>query len=143
MRTKRWSSAMRIQSILMAALAVLAAPMVFAAGAVKSGHAVAHDGTDIYFEVHGTGSKYLLLLGFRPGSAGLKEFVEGLGHNYKLIVAEYPGEPKMYTFTPAAVARDYLAIAREAGADEFALYGYSGGAAMALQLALRTDRVRA
>lgn len=123
---------------------VFAAPPSLAAGPSKSGYVTAHDGTSIYYEVHGTGPRFLLVgVNLQPRSTDLQEFIDGLGHDYKLIVAEYPGEPKMYTLTPATVSRDYLEVAKAAGAEEFAFYGYSWGAACGLQLALRSDRVKA
>lgn len=115
-----------------------------AARATYSGYANAHDGTQIYYEVHGTGPRFLLFgYNLQPNSPDISAFVDGLGHDYRLIVAEYPGEPKMYTLTPATVTRDYMEIAKAAGAEEFAFYGYSWGAVCGLQLALRTDRVKA
>lgn len=113
----------------------------------EAGYAVAHDGSNIYYEVHGTGHKFLLV-GFqlRPSDPSVHKFVDGLGDDYRLILVEYPAEAseaKMYTLTPTAVARDYLAVAKAAGADEFAFYGYSWGAVCGLQLALRTDRMKA
>ena len=112
--------------------------------AFKCGHATAHDGTTISFEVHGTGEKFLLFgFGMEPRSASAQAFIDELGRDYRLILADYPGEPKMYTLTPATAARDYLEIATAAGADEFAFYGYSVGAVCGLQVALRTDRMKA
>jgi pimeloyl-ACP methyl ester carboxylesterase len=133
-------------------LSVVAASTALEDGAAKSGYATAHDGSSVYYEVHGRGSRFLLM-GFQlqPHHPQLAAFVEGLGKDYRIIVATYPpgetdpnfGDPMMYTFTPAAVARDYLAIASAAGADEFAYYGYSWGAACGLQLAIRSGRVKA
>jgi pimeloyl-ACP methyl ester carboxylesterase len=71
------------------------------------------------------------------------QWVEGLGKDFRLILIDYPGEPKMYTLTPAAVSRDYLAVADAVGAARFAYYGYSWGAVTGLQLALRTNRLTA
>lgn len=134
------------------ALTIVATSTAFARDAFKSGNAIAHDGTNIYYEVHGTGNKFLLF-GFQlqPRHSSVQAFVDGLGHGYRLIIAEYPpgeanqnpGEAKLYTLTPAAVARDYLEIARAAGADEFAFFGYSWGAVCGVQLAIRTDRMKA
>lgn len=134
------------------ALAILAVSMARAEGVTKSGHAVAHNGSNIYYEVHGTGPRFLLM-GFQlqPGHPSVQAFVDGLGKDYKIIIASYPpgesnpnaGEAMMYTFTPAAVTRDYLEIANAAGADEFAYYGYSWGAVCGLQIALRSDRLKA
>lgn len=134
------------------ALVVAVVPTSFGDAPYKSGYATAHDRSNIYFEVHGTGRKYVLFgYQLQPKHRYLPAFVQGLGDQYKLIVAEYPpgeanpnsGDAKMYTFTPAAVASDYLAIATAAGANEFAYYGYSWGAASGLQLAIRTDRMKA
>jgi pimeloyl-ACP methyl ester carboxylesterase len=132
-----------------------------------AGHAataIAHDGLPIYFEVHGTGEKFLLLgpgtalprtLGLATGVEsldGVEEMLEGtkqayieeLGERYRLIFMEYPGqEPRMYTLTPGAVARDYLAVADAAGAEEFAYAGFSWGCVTGLQLAIRSDRMKA
>ncbi len=130
----------------------------------ESGYAVAHDGSSIYFEVHGSGDKFLFLgpgtavpraVNLLPGqepTEGVSEmfaqfkqaYIDALGSKYRLIFIEYPGiEPKMYTLTPAAVARDYLAIADAAGAQEFAYAGFSWGCVTGLQLALRTERMKA
>ena len=130
---------------------------------VRADTAIAHDGSEIYFEVQGTGEKFLFL---GPGTAApraasiqgmqmpeemleilgkAKEaYIEELGKHYRLIFIDYPGsEPKMYTLTPGAVARDYLAIADAAGANEFAYAGFSWGCVTGLQLALRSDRMKA
>ena len=130
----------------------------------QPGTATAHDGSSIYFEVHGTGDKFLFLslgtaapraIGAAPGlappegaeqvaAAWKQAYIDGLGSDYRLIFIEYPGlEPKMFTMTPGAVARDYLAIADAAGAEEFAYAGFSIGCVTGLQLALRTDRMKA
>ena len=130
----------------------------------QPGEAVAHDGSPIYFEVHGTGEHFLLLgpgtavaraMPALPGQEVMPEvfevlaqwkqaYIDALGSKYRLIFIEYPGiEPKLYTLTPAAVARDYLAIADAAGAELFAYAGFSWGCVTGLQLALRTDRLTA
>jgi pimeloyl-ACP methyl ester carboxylesterase len=114
--------------------------------AEQRARAIAHDGTDIPYEVAGSGSRWLFLgLGGGTASdpASQQPWIEALGGDYRLIFIDYPGEPKMYTLTPAAVARDYLAIADAAGADRFAYYGFSWGAVSGLQLALRTERLTA
>jgi pimeloyl-ACP methyl ester carboxylesterase len=51
--------------------------------------------------------------------------------------------PAPETLTPDNLAADLLAIASAGGADEFGYYGYSWLALAGLQLALRTDRLRA
>ncbi|GFE83721.1 hypothetical protein GCM10011487_57210 [Steroidobacter agaridevorans] len=122
----------------------------FGLDAPQSGYAQAHDGTNIYYEVHGTGKKFLLLGHYmHPESKSLNSYVDGLGERYRIIVTDYPGtsgrseDAKLYTFTPAALARDHLSILDAVGAREFAYYGYSFDAAIGLQLALRTNRMKA
>ena len=108
--------------------------------------AIAHDGTELPYQVAGSGSRWLFLglgAGTASDPASQRPWIEALGRAYRLIFIDYPGEPKMYTLTPATVARDYLAIADAAGAARFAYYGFSWGAVTGLQLALRTDRVTA
>ncbi len=131
----------------------------------EAGQAIAHDGSSIYFEVHGSGDRFLFLgpgmaapravpasPGLPPLNAEVAEtlarykqaYIDSLGSKFRLIFIEYPGnEPKLYTLTPAAVARDYLAIADAAGAGQFAYAGFSWGCVTGLQLALRTDRMTA
>ena len=141
-------------------LGLLATPAL-----AEAGQAVAHDGSSIYFEVHGSGDRFLFLgpgtaapraIPAAPGQPPLiaevaetlarykQAYIDALGSKFRLIFIEYPGnEPKLYTLTPAAVARDYLAIADAAGAEEFAYAGFSWGCVTGLQLALRTDRMTA
>ena len=141
-------------------LGALAAPALS-----EAGQAIAHDGSSIYFEVHGGGDRFLFLgpgtaapraIPAAPGQPPLiaevaetlarykQAYIDALGSKFRLIFIEYPGnEPKLYTLTPAAVARDYLAIADAAGAKEFAYAGFSWGCVTGLQLALRTDRMTA
>lgn len=99
---------------------------IWAEAAAGSGHAIAHDGSEIYFEVHGSGEKFLFLglgtavpraVSTLPGqepplaamemSARAKQtYIDGLGSTYRLIFIEYPGiEPKMYTSSARARAR--------------------------------------
>ena len=147
-------------SALALTLAVTASP-----ASAEAGQAIAHDGSSIYFEVHGSGNEFLFLgpgtaapraMPAAPGQeppmaevaemvAGTKQaYIDTLGSKFRLIFIEYPGsEPKLYTLTPSAVARDYLAIADAAGARKFAYAGFSWGCVTGLQLALRTDRMTA
>ena len=146
------------------ALALMLAVTASAVSA-EAGQAIAQDGSSIYFEVHGSGSEFLFLgpgtaapraMPAAPGQqppmaevaemfAGIKQaYIDTLGSKFRLIFIEYPGsEPKLYTLTPSAVARDYLAIADAAGARKFAYAGFSWGCVTGLQLALRTDRMTA
>ncbi len=143
---------------------LLAMGAVVAPGSAQTHKALAHDGLEIYYEVHGSGDEFLFLgpgtalpraMGVAPGvkplegaatmmEAAKQSYIDGLGEDYRLIFVDYPGpEPKMYTLTPGTVARDYLAIADAAGAETFAYAGFSWGCVTGLQLALRTERLTA
>jgi pimeloyl-ACP methyl ester carboxylesterase len=127
----------------------------------ESVDAVLHDGSTIAVSIHGDGPPLLLpvsLATHTPAEAEtLRQWggdpdlgpnlVEGLESSNRVIVADYEGHrmahPAPDTLTPDNVAADFLAIADAAGADGFAYYGYSWLALSGLQLAIRTDRLRA
>lgn len=121
--------------------------------------AVLHDGTSIPVTTAGSGPN--LLLGVRtapyddPTAATMRAWggdpdlgptlVNGLSDLCTVIAADYEshrlGNPAPATLTAENVAADLLAIADAAGADRFAIYGYSWLALAALQLAVRTSRL--
>ena len=76
----------------------LNATVVWGQSDFVQGRAIAHDGTEIPFEIYGT-AQHALLLG--PGTApvGAREvqrgFIDALGDRYRLIFISYPTEPKM------------------------------------------------
>jgi hypothetical protein len=123
--------------------------------------AVLHDGSLIRVTVHGNGPAMLLPVRLEPyppddaemmrkwgGDPGLgPALVDGLSGSNRLVVADYEGHrmahPAAQTLTPDNLATDLLAIANAGGADVFGYYGYSWLALAGLQLALRTDRLRA
>ena len=123
--------------------------------------AVLHDGSVIRVTVHGTGPALLLPVRLEPYPPEQAEtmrkwggdpdlgpaLVAGLSGSNRLIVADYEGHrmahPAAETLTPDNLATDLLAIADAGGADDFGYYGYSWLALAGLQLALRTDRLRA
>ncbi|GAA1298958.1 alpha/beta hydrolase [Saccharothrix xinjiangensis] len=116
------------------------------------GTAQAHDGSELYFEVYGSGPAVLLYNADpKPPDHPLRQhvldftntLVSGLADRYRVVAMSYPGSPKPNTFTPAAVTADVLAIADAAEVDRFAWWGYSFGGVVGLQLALRTDRLTA
>ncbi|WP_104173517.1 alpha/beta fold hydrolase [Arthrobacter sp. Y81] len=127
----------------------------------ESADAVLHDGSTIAVSIHGDGPPLLLpasLAVHTPAEAEtLRQWggdpdlgpnlVKGLESSNRVIVADYEGHrmahPAPDTLTPENVAADFLAIADAASADGFAYYGYSWLALSGLQLAIRTDRVRA
>ena len=127
----------------------------------ETAEAVLHDGSIIPVTIHGEGPALLLparLEPFEPAEAETMRqwggdpdlgpsLVRGLSGSNRVIVADYEGHrmahPAAETLTPDNLAADLLAIADAAGADVFGYYGYSWLALSGLQLALRTDRLRA
>lgn len=127
----------------------------------ESADAVLHDGSTIAVSIHGDGPPLLLPVSLATQTPAEAEtlrqwggdpdlgpnLVEGLESSNRVIVADYEGHrmahPAPDTLTPENVAADFLAIAHAAGADGFAYYGYSWLALSGLQLAIRTDRLRA
>lgn len=126
-----------------------------------SAAAVLHDGSTISITVQGEGPALLVparLESYPPAEAETMRLwggdpelgpnlVNGLAASNRVIAADYEGHrmahPAPETLTPENVAADFLAIADAAGADVFGYYGYSWLALSGLQLAIRTDRLRA
>lgn len=121
-------------------------------------HAIASDGAKLYYEVHGHGP--FLFLGPSPGSRvempwllprqwGNRPYLAELCADYSVILmdqmrgsgrtdATFPP-----AYTPEIAAADLLAVADAAGAKRFAWFGFSWGAVLGIQLAIRTDRISA
>ncbi|MBP2367527.1 alpha/beta fold hydrolase [Pseudonocardia parietis] len=110
----------------------------------------AHNGDDIYFEVHGEGPALVCYADpnlpvdapaadlMRRLCTGLRE---GLTDRHRIVLLSYPGAHPFQTMTPENVTSDLLAVADAAGLDDFTWWGYSWGGVIGLQLALRTDRL--
>jgi hypothetical protein len=127
----------------------------------ETAEAVLHDGTAIPVTIQGAGPALLLPARLAPPTPAEAEtmrlwggdpdlgptLVKGLAAKNRVIAADYEGHrmahPAAQTLTPGNVAADFLAIADAADADVFAYYGYSWLALSRLQLAIRTDRLRA
>lgn len=123
--------------------------------------AVLHDGTAIPATIQGNGPALLLPVSLAPHTAAEAEtlrqwggdpdlgpnLINGLALTNRVIAVDYESHrmanPAPQTLTPENLAGDFLAIADAAGAGRFAYYGYSWLALSGLQLALRTDRLRA
>lgn len=123
--------------------------------------AVLHDGTAIPARIQGDGPALLLPVSLAPHTAAEAEtlrqwggdpdlgpnLINGLVLTNRVIAVDYEAHrmanPAPQTLTPENVAGDFLAIADAAGGRRFAYYGYSWLALSGLQLALRTDRLRA
>jgi pimeloyl-ACP methyl ester carboxylesterase len=127
----------------------------------ETAEAVLHDGSTIPVTIQGAGPALLLPARLEPPTPAEAEtmrlwggdpdlgptLVKGLAAKNRVIAADYEGHrmahPAPHTLTPGNVAADFLAIADAADADVFAYYGYSWLALSGLQLAIRTDRLRA
>jgi pimeloyl-ACP methyl ester carboxylesterase len=127
----------------------------------ETAEAVLHDGSTILVTIQGAGPALLLPARLEPPTPAEAEtmrlwggdpdlgptLVKGLAAKNRVIAADYEGHrmahPAPHTLTPGNVAADFLAIADAADADVFAYYGYSWLALSGLQLAIRTDRLRA
>ncbi|MFF1253537.1 alpha/beta hydrolase [Pseudarthrobacter sp. NPDC058329] len=128
---------------------------------MTAAEAVLHDGSIIQVTIHGDGPALLLPARLEPHPPAEAEtlrrwggdpdlgpaLVVGLSGSNRVIVADYEGhrmaQPAALTLTPDNLAADLLAIADAGGADAFGYYGYSWLALAGLQLALRTNRLRA
>ncbi|GAC1502349.1 MAG: hypothetical protein NVS2B12_11630 [Ktedonobacteraceae bacterium] len=123
--------------------------------------ATLHDRSSIEIEIHGSGPTLLLPVNPQPVSGPLAEqmrqygtdpalgqsLIHGLSDTFRVVAFDYEGlclrQPKPNTLTPANTTNDLLAVADAASAERFAYYGYSWLAMIGLQLAIRTDRLRA
>jgi hypothetical protein len=103
------------------------------------------------FEERGSGPTLLvghpITLGDRDAAVS-KGYIDRLSERYRVIVmepliaeADAPFGPD--SVTVERVAADILAVADAADVDRFAWYGFSFGAVVGLQLAIRTDRLTA
>src|SRR5262245_18737070 len=105
-----------------------------------------HDGSLVELQLHGSGPT--VLMHPQPAWSTLPPalldnkralddaLVARMSDRYRLVMFEYPGEPRPPALSPANVVADLLAIADAAGAERFAWCGYSWTAVIGLQLAL-------
>lgn len=75
-------------------------------------------------------------------------YLDRLTDRYRVLLVDYPGIGRSRDIAPQAltadrVCADLLGVARAAGFDRFACWGYSWGGNVGLQLATRTDRLSA
>ena len=115
--------------------------------------------TGVHFEVHGPAAGRPLLITL-PLMASFGEifgdelapvlagYLDRLTDRYRVLLVDYPSIGRSRDIAPAEltadrVCADLLGVARAAGFDRFAYWGYSWGGNVGLQLATRTDRLDA
>ena len=110
------------------------------------------DGTQIAYNVSGTGSNPLVLLhGFSNNRHIIWHdlgWVAALSAHFTVITLDLRGcgqstqhtDPARYTL--AATCEDVLAVADACGVERFCVFGFSFGATIALHLAARSERPR-
>jgi pimeloyl-ACP methyl ester carboxylesterase len=100
---------------------------------------------------HGQGVARYSVLGSGPTVLAFDRmpagYFEALSTRYRVIVMDYPPQDRSQafidSFTVDRVCADILAVADAAGATRFAWYGFSWGAVVGIQLAIRTGRLTA
>jgi len=115
--------------------------------------------TGVFFEMHGqtTGRPLLITLPLMASfgeifgdelAPVLAGYLDRLTDRYRVLLVDYPSIGRSRDIAPQAltadrVCADLLGVARFAGFDRFAYWGYSWGGNVGLQLASRTDRLDA
>ena len=114
-----------------------------------------HRETGIYFETHGSGAAIFLgpplvatTAAAEPQIQHLKQaLIDELSPNYRLLFIDYPygrGQsivPAESSMCAESVTQDLIRVAEAAGSIRFTWFGYSWGAVLGFQLALRTNRL--
>jgi pimeloyl-ACP methyl ester carboxylesterase len=110
---------------------------------------VSRDGTRIAFDVTGSGPPVMLLHGGGQTRKSWHEagYVERLAREFTVIAVDLRGSGEsarpedVEAYAIDRLSEDLLAVADEAGASRFALWGFSYGANVGRYLAARSDRV--
>jgi pimeloyl-ACP methyl ester carboxylesterase len=115
--------------------------------------------TGVFFEMHGpsTGRPLMITLPLMASfgeifgdelAPVLTGYLDRLTDRYRVLLVDYPSIGRSRDIAPAEltaerVCADLLVVARFAGFDRFAYWGYSWGGNVGLQLATRSDRLTA
>lgn len=113
--------------------------------------------TGVFHTLHGQGQPLMITLPLMASfvelfGSDLRPVLDGyldrLTDRYRVLLVDYPSiggscDIAPQDLTADRVCRDLLGVARAAGFDRFAYWGYSWSGAVGLQLAGRTDRLTA
>ena len=99
------------------------------------------NGLEMYYEVHGDGPPLLLLHGAYMTADGMAPLVQGLASNRQVVVPEQQGHGRTVDvdrpITYEQMADDSAALLEHLGIEQADVVGYSMGAGIALQVAIR------
>jgi pimeloyl-ACP methyl ester carboxylesterase len=99
------------------------------------------NGLEMYYEVHGDGPPLLLLHGAYMTADGMAPLVQGLASNRQVVVPEQQGHGRTVDvdrpITYEQMADDSAALLEHRGIEQADIVGYSMGAGIALQVAIR------
>jgi pimeloyl-ACP methyl ester carboxylesterase len=99
------------------------------------------NGLEMYYEVHGDGPPLLLLHGAYMTAAGMAPLVPGLAERRRVVVPEQQGHGHTADvdrpITYEQMADDSAALLEHLGIEQADVVGYSMGAGIALQIAIR------
>ena len=102
------------------------------------------EGTDLYYETRGNGPATLLIPGATGDAGHFDKAADILASNHTVITYDRRGNSRSHSAGPALLDRqadDAAALLRHLGAAPAVVFGTSGGAIIALKLAIRTPEV--
>jgi pimeloyl-ACP methyl ester carboxylesterase len=137
----------RFLSFTFAAFLLAATPAIRAETAA-SGHTLAVNGIDLYYETHGEGEPLVLLHSGTQTGRMFEPFLEDLAAHYRLIVPDLRGHGRSTNptgeWSTRQFARDIFALLDHLGIERFRGIGASAGAMKLLHMATQQpERVEA
>jgi len=127
-------------------LGMLLASPAFATDQAKTGYAQAN-GLKMYYEVYGSGRPVVVLHGAYMSTESMQPVIDGLAKTRQVIAVDLQGHGRTgdidRPITYENMADDVAALMQAIGIPQADVFGYSMGAAVAYQLAIRhPDHVR-
>ncbi len=121
-------------------IGLLLASPAFAADQVKTGYAQAN-GLKMYYEVYGTGKPAVVLHGAYMSTESMRPVIDGLAKTRQVIAVDLQGHGRTgdidRPITYEQMADDVAALMQAIGIPQADVFGYSMGAGVAYQLAIR------